>query len=113
MREKATLSEMSSALAELGFTSQEMANTELLAHDLTRHGFTPASAEVAVIRMRRRAEVLDEARVLLAGASGPFEALVRELAHTEPPRWGVIWRLTGCLVAARVQRLRRRKLRDH
>lgn len=95
--------EMADALHELGFTEQDMANAELLAHDLRRAGWNETSAELTLHRMRKRAAALDEARRILSGVS-PYQALVRELAKQDPPRWRIIGLLFAAICFAHVRK---------
>lgn len=103
-----TFPEMANAIAELGFSSQEFGDTELMAHRLRRAGMTEANAELAMQRMRRRNEVLADAQLFFAQYdSWDTENLIRELTRRDPPRWGVIWTLTKAVVRTRWRRLRR------
>ncbi len=89
--------EMASALQELGMSTQDMGNAELLARNLRRHGFSETAADFAVIRMRRRQEVLAELEQMVRRAQ-PFEEWVRALTVESPPPWRKIFKLTWTLL---------------
>lgn len=101
----ATFNEMASALHELGFSEQEMANAEITARNLVRAGWTQASADMAVIRMRRRNEVLAEIEQMIRRAQHR-EALVHALMVESPAPWRKIAELSWALVVMKWRSVR-------
>jgi hypothetical protein len=94
--------EIARALDELGFTNQELANAELLAERLQREaGFSPVAAEYAVLRMRRRNEVLTEGQRFFTRAA-KVEILIRLLTKESPPPWRVIFAVSWSLIRSRL-----------
>jgi hypothetical protein len=95
--------EIARALDELGFTNQELANAELLAERLQREaGFSPVAAEYAVLRMRRRNEVLTEGQRFFTRAA-KVEILIRLLTKESPPPWRAILAVSWSLIRLRLR----------
>lgn len=105
MSEAASFHEIANALHELGFSEAEIVRTELTARNFVRHGWSEDCARYAIERMKRRTEVIDEARRLFLRAAY-CELLIKELVDQSPPRWRLIWKLFCLVVSARWRRAR-------
>lgn len=105
--QKTSFAERATALAELGFSSQEIADAELLADRLRRAGWTAEAQQRALQRMRQRNAALNEAQVFFTEGER-VEELVRMLVAADPPPWRAIAVVTWAIVAARFSRLRSR-----